>query len=77
MTTPIPTTHRYWDNDKGIWVDAQFDTAGARIDERFQLDPTPLPMPTTKPVAKDEPMKQKPLFCGLDCLPGQQDLFDA
>ena len=45
----------------------------------FKLDSTPLPAPPKNPTfaADREKQKQKPLFSGLDCLPGQQDLFDA
>lgn len=44
-----------------------------RYDEPFTLDPTPAPQ---KPVrAADVPTTQKKLLDGLDCLPGQLDLF--
>lgn len=33
--------------------------------------------PPRQPPAADDPTRQRVLFSGLDCLPGQQDLFET
>ena len=40
---------------------------------RLQNDPPPLPRPT---ITEPEPTVQRRLLSGMDCLPGQLDLFD-
>lgn len=43
-------------------------------EERFELVNDP---PAKRPVVEDDvKCRQKVLFTGLNCLPGQQDLFD-
>lgn len=42
----------------------------------FDVDRRP-PRPTPWRLAAAEPCRQKPLFAGLDCLAGQQDLFST
>ena len=43
-------------------------------DEPYQLGNDPPPRRPLKPESRDR-QKQQTLFAGLDCLPGQQDLF--
>jgi len=43
-------------------------------DEPFTLRNDP---PRRRPDAPNDPERQRLLFAGLDCLPGQQDLFET
>jgi hypothetical protein len=60
---------------QGAWAEHNACVLGVDGAEPFALANDP---PKRKPWrAENEPARQKKLLDGLDCLPGQQDLFEG
>ena len=80
---PYSTKAEALDDRRGIsqvdrWYRKTFPAVATLAEERRAVDlfGEPLPEPVTPPAPIDaDKHRQKPLISGLDCLPGQQDLF--